>query len=106
MGHQQSECRPRRRYSDEDRAVALAALAANGNNLRRTARQLGIPRASLLAWRNGGRRGACRHCYDLTYTSCQESRKYDSLHRFMAREMGEDFASVKRRMQRLGKRKW
>jgi transposase-like protein len=52
---QQHDKRPRRRYSDEDRAIALAALAANGDNLRRTARQLGVPRTSLLAWRNGDR---------------------------------------------------
>jgi hypothetical protein len=46
----------------------------------------------------------CRHCHDLTYTSCQESRKYDSLHRFMARNMGQDFATVKRLANRIGKR--
>jgi hypothetical protein len=26
----------------------------------------------------GGKHFGCRHCYDLTYTSCQESHKYDS----------------------------
>lgn len=45
----------RRRYSDQDRQEALAALAANGGNLDRTARQLGIPRATLQAWRDGAR---------------------------------------------------
>jgi transposase-like protein len=43
----------RRRYSDDDRATALAALAANGGNLRRTARDLGIPRGTLEAWAKG-----------------------------------------------------
>ena len=28
-----------------------------------------------------GRYFGCRHCYDLTYASCQESRKYTSLYR-------------------------
>ena len=27
----------------------------------------------------GGRYFGCRHCYDLTYTSCQDSHKYDWL---------------------------
>lgn len=43
----------KRRYSDEDRANALAALAANGGNLNRTARELGIPRQTIQAWANG-----------------------------------------------------
>ncbi len=30
----------------------------------------------------------CRHCYDLTYTSCQESHKYDRLFGQIARELG------------------
>ena len=42
----------------------------------------------------------------MTYTSCQESRKYDGLWRRIAGDMGEDFATVKRRMERIGKRKW
>lgn len=41
-----------RRYSDEERANALAALAANGGNLSLTSRQLGIPRATIQAWAN------------------------------------------------------
>ena len=32
-------------YSDEERARALAVLAANDNNVSRTARQLAIPRS-------------------------------------------------------------
>ncbi len=45
--------RAQRRYSDDERAAALAALAANGGNLSQTARQLGIPKATLRAWRDG-----------------------------------------------------
>ena len=41
---------PRRRYSDDERAAALAALAANGGDLRRTARELGIPFSTLKTW--------------------------------------------------------
>ncbi|MGH7169062.1 MAG: hypothetical protein ACRELG_02140 [Gemmataceae bacterium] len=44
----------------------------------------------------------CQRCHELTYTSCQESRKYDSLYRFMARNMGQDFATVKRLANRIG----
>lgn len=40
----------KRRYSDEQRANALVALAANGNHYERTARQLGIPDATLRHW--------------------------------------------------------
>jgi hypothetical protein len=47
----------------------------------------------------------CRHCHQLTYTSCQESRQYDSLSRYLARELGKDFATVKRLMARIAKRK-
>jgi hypothetical protein len=43
----------------------------------------------------------CRHCHELTYRSCQESRKYDSLYRLIAREMGEETTTVKRLMRRF-----
>jgi transposase-like protein len=43
----------RGRYNDEFRAEALAALAANGGNLKRTARQLGLPRKTLEGWASG-----------------------------------------------------
>jgi hypothetical protein len=46
----------------------------------------------------------CRHCHDLTYTSCQESHKFDSLYRFMAGNMGWDFVTVKQTMQRMERR--
>jgi hypothetical protein len=45
----------RRRYSDDDRANALAALAANGGNVERTATQLGIPQSTLRHWVDGDR---------------------------------------------------
>lgn len=43
----------RRRYSDEFRASALAALAANGGNVDRTAKALGIPTHTLENWSKG-----------------------------------------------------
>lgn len=43
----------KRQYSDNDKATALAALDANGGNLRRTSKQLGIPLATLQRWRDG-----------------------------------------------------
>jgi hypothetical protein len=52
-----------------------------------------------------GRYFGCRHCYRLTYTSCQESHKYDDLYRSMAASMGWDFGTAKRGMNRLGKRR-
>jgi len=39
-----------RKYSDADRARALAALAVNEGNVTRTAAQLGIPEATLRFW--------------------------------------------------------
>ncbi len=43
----------RRRYSDEDRAFAIAALASNGGNVWRTSQHLGIPDTTLRQWANG-----------------------------------------------------
>lgn len=47
----------RRSYSDDDRAACLAALSANGGNLKRTAKQCGVPVSTLKRWlENGGER--------------------------------------------------
>jgi hypothetical protein len=43
----------RQRYSDADKGLALAALDANGGNLKRTGRDLGIPRKTLERWARG-----------------------------------------------------
>jgi hypothetical protein len=51
-----------------------------------------------------GRYFGCRHCYDLTYTSCQESHKFDSAFRHLAAGLGWGFEDVKRTMKRIGKR--
>lgn len=47
--------RTRRRYSDDDRANALAALAANGGNVAKTARELGVPAKTVEQWSKGQR---------------------------------------------------
>jgi len=44
----------RRSYSDEQKAVALAGLDADGGNVARTARQLGLPPKTLDQWAKGG----------------------------------------------------
>ena len=61
-------------------------------------------RVSKLHLPPGGRYFGCRHCYDLTYTSCQESRKYDGLARFLAGDLGTDLATAKELMRVIGKR--
>lgn len=43
----------RRSYSDEEKAEALAALAANGGDVSETARSLQIPRLTLQHWAQG-----------------------------------------------------
>lgn len=41
-----------RTYTDADRVHALATLEVNAGNATKTARSLGIPKPTLLAWRN------------------------------------------------------
>jgi transposase-like protein len=43
------------RYSDIDRANALATLAANGGNVQRTVAQIGVPEQTLRTWKTGER---------------------------------------------------
>ncbi len=45
--------KPKRQYSDSEKAEYLAALDANGGNVAHTARQTGVPRVTLQQWRNG-----------------------------------------------------
>jgi hypothetical protein len=46
----------------------------------------------------------CRHCYKLTYTTCQESHKYDGFYRRLAKDIGSDMRTVKEVMNRIGNR--
>jgi hypothetical protein len=43
----------------------------------------------------GGRYYGCRHCYDLTYTSCQESHKYDGMWRALAAQCSAEAADMR-----------
>jgi hypothetical protein len=52
----------------------------------------------------GSKYYGCRTCYHLTYTSCQESHKFDGLYRHMAGSLGWDFDTVRETMKRIGKR--
>jgi hypothetical protein len=45
----------KRRYTDDERSLALAALAANTGNVNKTVRQLGIPTTTLEHWSKGER---------------------------------------------------
>jgi transposase-like protein len=45
-------------YSDDDRVFALRSLEANGGNLSRTARELGVPLSTLHQWATLKRRGS------------------------------------------------
>lgn len=49
---------PKRHYSDEARAAALAVLDANGGLLARSAREAGVPRATLQTWATNRERAA------------------------------------------------
>jgi transposase-like protein len=46
--------KPKRPYTEDDKATALSLLKSNGNNLLRTATELGIPQSTLFRWRKGG----------------------------------------------------
>jgi hypothetical protein len=75
----------------------LCPLAPHGRTCNRRVGKLYLP--------PGQNYFGCRHCHDLTYTSCQESHQHDSLYRFMAGNMGWDFDTVKEVMGRIGKRR-
>src|SRR5262249_46565638 len=47
----------------------------------------------------------CRRCYDLTYTSCQESGKHDHLYALLAANMGTTPQEVKQLMRILERRR-
>jgi hypothetical protein len=62
-------------------------LIVNGRGCARRVGKLYLP--------HGARYFGCRHCCDLTYTSCQESHRYDRLFGRLARETGVDEHFVK-----------
>jgi hypothetical protein len=75
----------------------VCPLVINGRSCSRRVGKLYLP--------PGGRYYGCRHCYGLTYTSCQESHKDDPLARLIARNNGWDYRDVLRVMKQLGKGK-
>ncbi len=46
----------------------------------------------------------CRHCYELTYTSCQESHKYDSFYSYFAGSLGMTTQEAKQALDSLEQR--
>lgn len=60
----------------------LCPLSVSGRACRRRVAKLYLPL--------GGRYFGCRHCYDLTYDSCQESHKYSRVLAMVARSIGSD----------------
>ena len=67
------------------------------------ARQDGGPprRVAKLYLPPGGSYFGSREAYGLTYTSCQDSGKYDGLYRRLAANMGTDAASIRLALKRL-----
>jgi hypothetical protein len=51
----------------------------------------------------GGRCFGCRHCHGLTYTSCQESHTDEDLYERLAKNMGCDAATARRRLREMFK---
>jgi hypothetical protein len=45
--------RTRREYSDADKAIVLAALAANDGNVSKTAKQFSLPNSTVKMWADG-----------------------------------------------------
>lgn len=45
----------RRKFSDDERATILAALAANGGNVAKTAAETGVSERTIRSWKNGER---------------------------------------------------
>ena len=74
----------------------ICPLVINGRACKRRVGKLHLP--------PGARYFGCRDCHQLTYTSCQESRKWDGLARLLARDQGWEFADAKRIMRQIGKR--
>ena len=73
----------------------ICPLVLNGRSCQRRVGKLYLPPF--------GRYFGCRHCHELTYTSCQESHKFDGLARHMAGQLGWDLHDVKRMMGRMGR---
>ena len=73
----------KRSYSDEEKASALAALAANGGDVLLTSKQVGVPRKTLEDWSKG--RGVCSAVADIRQEKKQDlaDRLEDLAHRLV-----------------------
>jgi hypothetical protein len=49
---------------------------------------------------NGAKYFGCRKCYNLTYSSCNESHKNENLFRLLAKDAGTSFQFVKKMMRK------
>jgi len=58
-------------------------------------------RVGKLYLRPGRQYFGCRHCHNLTYTSCQESHKFDRLYALIGGQLGESPADVARMMREM-----
>jgi transposase-like protein len=72
--------KPRRQYTDRDRAATLAVLDTNNGNVSRTMRETGVPRTTLQKWAAG----------------CGISSDVPELRQEKRRELGEIFEHVAR----------
>ena len=66
----------------------ICPLTVNGRSCGRRVGKLYLP--------HDGRYFGCRHCYDLTYTSCQESHKFDACLAAVGAPMGLSARDVAR----------
>jgi hypothetical protein len=70
----------------------ICPLIANDRPCRRRVQKLYLP--------SGGTYYGCRHCYDLTYTSSQESHKHDRWWKLIAKDTDWDWRAVRNVMER------
>lgn len=70
----------------------ICPLVVNGQPCNRRVGKLYLPR--------NARYFGCRHCHRLTYTSCQESHKFDSMDRHLSRTTGIDLDTIRRVLNR------
>jgi len=70
----------------------ICPLLVNGRSCSRRVGKLYLP--------PGGKYYGCRVCYNLTYTSCQDSHKYDRMFAMLANDTGTTPAMVKRVLSR------
>lgn len=69
----------------------ICPLVVNGRPCRRRVACLYLP--------PNGRYFGCRHCHDLTYRSCRESRKWDSMYASIAMNAGVPLRFAKQAMR-------